>query len=809
MQQAKIPKVYTTFFFFSGEGGGPLGAQQSLPAIIGDDTAVCEVLGGIDVDQQACLDAEMWTGVKFACHDLFDRHQYTAFHSKPPGSDWTETTLQQIKAAAQNRRPNIAVITAPCKGMSGLLDKEKAKSEKYDAGLNGLTERGVFLALETWKDDPAGPPDFIIFENVKGMASRGKRFLAKIKQLLASYGYHWHDDHYDCGVWGGLAQHRKRFLGFARRPDTVPCFLYNPPKQRVKAISEVLEQMPLPIDPDSFPKELGSLPFGQWPESWRRLMDAAGGPMHTLPRLQWRTWLRLALIRPGGDWRDLQDIEPGEFTIVPVPGLPKHFDIVRTAELQSSGEAIESDVAMAGFSENRTHHMKMRVQEMDEAAATVIGATDVQAGAPILADYRQAHLVDGESYPHKYQVVDTNEPSPTVTGTRFGSGAPAVADPRPLGHTPMGAGKGAYLVQDMNEPSGTISGDPSHRKSGGASVVADHRLAHDPRDGSMQVGDWSNPSGPVTGSAAVTSSNGIGAVADPRYTREPRSGVYTVQDMSDPSKTIVGGKDPNGNMASVADNRSGQRFNNVQRVTDMSEPAGAVTAAGGTSNAAPIVADPRGEFYGNMLRVTDYEEPGNTVTGAAGVNQGANLVADPRLTCTPRGNTKGPLGVQPWDEPAATVTASGDVHTGAVTVADPRPMPVSKPPLWDCRIPADNERGVWFIRSPHRDKKDRCCVHRPMTTLELLAIQSFPWRHNDNRAVVLAGKSDRSWRERIGNAWPPAAAAAVITNMLMSLLASDTVGFLWDFQQTGILVQPDEELTPWVRPRPEVEERTA
>ncbi|MFZ5815350.1 MAG: DNA cytosine methyltransferase [Bacillota bacterium] len=778
MQQLiPIERQYAAFFVFSGEGGGALGAQQAPPAHYRGLMATCEVLGGIDVDPLACQDFEMWTGVPSTCLDLFDRDQYRDFWGSEPPADWSEVTLDQIRAAAQNRRPNIVVITAPCKGYSGLLGNDRAQTRKYQA-LNRLAERGVFLTLEAWKDDP---PEFILFENVKGITTRGARFLRNIRKLLAYYGYRWHEEHYDCGELGGLAQHRRRFLGVARLESKVPAYVYNPPKQRVRSIGEVLEQMPLPIDPDNPPADL----------------DAAGGPMHTMPRLQWKTWVRLALIPPGGDWRDLQKIRPGEYSIVPVPGHPRHYDIVRTAELQGASSPLDSDVSMPGFSEDRTHPMKFRIQQMDQPAATVTGQVDVQTGAPIVADYRQPYMTEGETHPNKYHVEDLTEPSGTITGSRLGSGMGAVADPRPLGHTPMGNGRGAYLVQDLNDPSATITGDPSHRKSGGASVVADPRLVGPQRDGAMRVGDASDPSGPVLGSAAVTSSNGMGAVADPRYTREPRSGVYAVQDVTCPSRTVVGGKDPNGNMLSVADPRQDARFNNVQRVTDMADPAGAVTAASGTSNAAPVVADPRPakrEFFGNMLRVGDYGDPSNTVTGATGPNQAANLVADPRLTCQPRGNTRGPLGVMDWSQASGTVTGSGDVHTGAVTVADPRPVPPAGPPAWDCRIPGDNERGVWYIRSPHRDKLGRRCVHRPMTTLELLALQSFPWRHPDGRAVVLAGRSDRSWRERIGNALPPLPAAAIIHQMMISLLAAESSDFLWDLQQTGVWVQePVEE----------------
>ncbi|WP_374712982.1 DNA cytosine methyltransferase [Symbiobacterium terraclitae] len=581
MQQfVNIDMEYTTFYVFCGIGGAAIGAQQAVAEYRGlRGRAV--VLGGVDNDPDACRDFEMLTGVPATCLDLFDREQYGDWHGHEPPADWREATPEDLRAAAQGINPDVVVVTAPCKGFSGLLSQEKSQSRRYQA-LNRLTFRGMFLALEAWKDNP---PAFFLFENVPRIATRGRRFLSEIKRLLAAYGYVWDERHHDCGELGGLAQRRRRYLLVARNPAKVSSYLYHPPRQRVRAIGEVLSELPMPDDP-------------------------AAGPLHRLPRLTWKTWVRLALIPPGGDWRDLQRIQPGQYTIT-----------------------------------------------------------------------------------------------------------------------------------------------------------------YSPRDGALRVGCWDAPAGPVVGSAAVTSSNGIAAVADPRYTREPRAGVLSVQDWTRASSTVTGGKDPNGNMLSVADPRLPEtpRFNNVQRVTGWGEPAGAVTGAAGTSNAAPVVADPRGEYYVNMLRVTPWSEASNTITGATGPNKGAALVADPRLGCNPRNGT---YGVQAWDQPANTVTASGDVHAGAAAVADPR-------------IPDDAERGVWVIVSPWG------YWHRPLTTLDLLALQGFPTRRADGGPVVLAGRSDRAWRERIGNAVPPPTMAAIMGQMLFSLLASETGDFRLDALQTGVWVRPE------------------
>jgi site-specific DNA-cytosine methylase len=118
------------------------------------------------------------------------------------------------------------------------LGNKKALEAKYQM-LNQLVYQGLFLVCETWDE----PPPIIILENVPGIVSRGAELLFKAQQLLTNYGYVFHRATHDCGEIGGLAQHRKRFLLIARHPDQVPAYVYQPPKQRVKACGEVLESV--------------------------------------------------------------------------------------------------------------------------------------------------------------------------------------------------------------------------------------------------------------------------------------------------------------------------------------------------------------------------------------------------------------------------------------------------------------------------------------------------------------------------------------------------------------------------------------
>ena len=61
--------------------------------------------------------------------------------------------------------------------------------------------------------------------------------------------------------------------------------------------------------------------------------------------------------------------------------------------------------------------------------------------------------------------------------------------------------------------------------------------------------------------------------------------------------------------------------------------------------------------------------------------------------------------------------------------------------------------------------------HRPLTTLELAALQDIP-TELDGEPLTLAGDAVSRWRERIGNAVPRAAARGIATPMLATLLGS-------------------------------------
>ncbi|MCX7570375.1 DNA cytosine methyltransferase [Tumebacillus sp. DT12] len=447
MITTEIRTEYKTLSLFSGIGGGALGFQwatQEWRGVVGK----FRTLAGIDAVPEICEDFENITGAPGVCMDLFSREQYIAFHGKEPPEDWQEVTGADMRDACGGEYPDVVFTSPPCKGFSGLLPEASASTSKYQA-LNQLTVRGIKLCLDAFEDDL---PALFILENVPRIATRGASLLNQIKTLLRRYGYAFHEASHDCGEIGGLAQIRKRFLLIARNEKKLSNFVYKPPKRPLKTIGEVLGPLPMPGDTE------------------------ACGPLHRLPNLQWKVWMRLAMIPPGGDWRDLEKIDHTQYKLSyhPRNGAWGVLDWNRPANAvtgsqgvgRSNGAQAIADPRGGNCSANR-HISHYRVEKWEGQSGTVTGATHVANGRICVSDTR-LNATSGK-HPGVYQVVKWNEPGPCVTGTRFGSGAPAIEDPR-IGCAPRA---GTYGVQDWNQPGKTIIG--SGDIHAGAAAVADPR----------------------------------------------------------------------------------------------------------------------------------------------------------------------------------------------------------------------------------------------------------------------------------------------------------------------------------------------
>lgn len=613
------------FHICCGLGGGAKGFNKGQ-ARVGSMNAKFRCIGGIDSDAAAIRDFSRAAGVAGTVLDLFDRGQYVAFHGKEPPADWREATTADYHRAAGGERPHIIFASFPCKGFSGLLSETKSLTTKYTA-LNSLSFRGLWLALEAWKDDP---PEFFIFENVPRIATRGRHFVDQLVALLRSYGYVVAETTHDCGVIGGLAQSRKRFLMVARHAKKVPPFLYEPPKRRLRGVGEILEKLPLPGD------------------------EGRGGPMHRGPSLQWKTWVRLAFVEAGSDWRSLNRL--------------------------NVADGVLADFAIAPDGDR--HRGVLGVNRWSDTGSTV-----------------------------------TSRGLPT-------NGTFAVADPR--------------------APDGAL------------------------QYGNFGVRDWSE----TTGAVINVKSPGQGgfAVSDPRMEGPPRfNNVFRIVPWGGTSPAIAGPGGPAGGLA-VADPRAAGSFEGAgkYRVTRMGEPSGAVIAGSTTGQAAFAVADPRTGYpdgtHQNKMAVQEWEGPSKAVIGSDRVGSGALCVADPRPAALSREDRKdyltgGHYGVTGWDESSGAVPAFAKNNNGHWSVADPRAPEAVLSEL--AALPEATTNLVAVIRSLDGT------WHRPFTTLELAALQSLV---DPETLFTLEGRSDSAWRERIGNAVPPEAAASIASVMGRTLI---------------------------------------
>lgn len=434
------------FHLFCGLGGGAKGFNRGK-ARVGSLEAKFRCIGGIDNDAAAMRDFAKVSGVPGTVLDLFDREQYVDFHGKQPPADWREATPQDIQRAAGGERPHIVFLSAPCKGFSGLLSEAKSKTTKYVA-LNRLTLRGVWLMLEAWSDDP---PELVLFENVPRLLTRGRPLVDRIMAMFRSYGYAAAETTHDCGKLGGLAQSRKRCLIVARHIDKVPPMLYEPGMKPLRAVGEVLGRMLLPG-------------------------DLRAGPMHRVPQLQWKTWVRLAFVEAGSDWRSLNKlvIEDGKLR-----------DYLIVPEMHRGGYG---------------------VRDWNETMGVVAGESRPSNGAFSIADPRfeqSAAWNDG----HAYGVKPWTDPSATVTSKLApGGGYGSVADPR---HTGPAKHSNEFRIVEWERHSMAVTS--AH---GTGQAVADPRggpLA-DQLHGKYHMTPWDGHSRTVIAGNA----NGAFAVADPR-----------------------------------------------------------------------------------------------------------------------------------------------------------------------------------------------------------------------------------------------------------------------------------------------------
>lgn len=496
----------TLAVLFGGIGGFSAGALKAKVEY-GGQIYKYKLLVSIDCDPVACLNHDLITGEQTAkVMDLFSRDQYTRFHGEVPPDDWQEVTPYDVWQAFGEQVPDKLFLSPPCKGLSGLLPKRAAESDKYQA-LNELSIRGLELALEACYIYGGSVPAIVHFENVPRITTRGKRLLAIIRKLLKDYGYAVDmNPSHNLGEIGGLGQKRIRFLIMARQESKVPNFVYQPPKRPLKTIGDIIGPLPSPGDTKSC------------------------GWMHRVPKLQWKTWVRLALIRAGGDWRDLNSLDWENYGIAYVPrgcgtyGVQSWNDpgntVVGNARLTgSNGCAAVADPRII----NLPREGSMGVARWDKAGRTVTASSAVGRSNGLQAIQDPRTEFKDNAHAILYRVSRLNEAAPTVTGAIGPSnGCMSISDPRIPERTGRYTDK--YRIQVFDRAANTVTGVSDIQS--GAQVIADPRLNCYCRSGNYGVQDWNEAAKTVTASHDVHA--GTAAVADPRIPDDAVKGVFII-----------------------------------------------------------------------------------------------------------------------------------------------------------------------------------------------------------------------------------------------------------------------------------------
>lgn len=290
-----------------------------------------------------------------------------------------------------------------------------------------------------------------------------------------------------------------------------------------------------------------------------------------------------------------------------------------------------------------------------------------------------------------------------------------------------------------------------------------------PRDGRQNggfgVNDWDEPGHTVVSEGTVR--NTWASAADPRIagSAHRHNGKYGVEEWNEPAHAVIAEARTGKGWAGVADPRVACAPRaGVYGVTDWQEPGDTVLAFAGHDNGRASVADPRVtcERRDGSMGVTGWREPGTAVIANGRHFNGPWQVADPRVKAGADQHS-GRLGIEPWAEASHAIVARTDARTTWGSVADPRVPELVGPPIdLASRRPTHliirAADGTW---------------HRPMTTLELAALQGLPTEVGGAGWLVLPG-NDAERRTLIGNCVPPPAAEAIARACAAALRAAGT-----------------------------------
>lgn len=572
-----------------------------------------------------------------------------------------------------------------------------------------------YVGIRTVLDAYEGDePAYFVLENVPNITSdaRGAEMVRACIKLFKSRGYAVHHGYHEARHIGDLAQRRKRWFLVARLVRKVPVFLYRPPMMPGKVCRDVLGPMPLPGDP-------------------------AGGPMNEVAGTSVMNLLRLWAIEAGEDWRSL--IKGGKPEIAARAGV---------------------DLTLP----EKTFHHVDRVTSWDDSTGAVTTSPAPSSGSPAVADPIELVGADANYFNGYLGVTGWADPTRAVIVGR-GNGAHGVAAPVPI---------------DL---------EPNDRFGDSLGVLA--------------VDD---ASGAVTGRASATT--GRFSIADPRPidlvpqagNRRMHFGKYSLARWDGSTRTVITASRVGSGALAVAQpiDLTATAFRDGYGVLRPDQEAGTVTAnarvhTGAFSIAAPapnpIDLLPRKGCFDAGYAVLSPDQPSRTIAATADVGCGAYAYAAqvPDVAARP---ALPQYVILTYEQTRAIV--DGEVPIPFAVIDPERPEEplaivesLDKAPFrWEEHVVERVSKKGKVTRKTVRKKVVVALVlisrdgtwHRPLTTLELAALQGLRWTHRDGKPLDF-GNGRTCDREIIGNMVPPPVARAMARQLLLSLLVADTVGF--------------------------------
>ena len=233
-------------------------------------------------------------GIKVAFAIEKDRHAAATYRLNHPEVDLCESDIREVKADRMPRLngPTVLFGGPPCQGFS--TSNQRTRNA---ANLNN------WLFEEFLRAESVYSPDWIVFENVKGILETERRlFVDGVLRQLIKRGYTLSSGVLN-SAWYGVPQRRERFFAVGNRHG-IEVALPAPEQERPCSVAQALKDLPeLPNGASETFREYRDAPRHAYAKKMRgRLIRSSG---HLVTRNADYVLARYMHVKPGGNWEDI------------------------------------------------------------------------------------------------------------------------------------------------------------------------------------------------------------------------------------------------------------------------------------------------------------------------------------------------------------------------------------------------------------------------------------------------------------------------------------------------------------------------